>query len=114
MESSAFFCKRTKRSRVLLRSLQKNVAFFALFYILLGLIDRQKLEKRTEKNVAFFKITERSERNRKQCPTLERETGWLPSMPTKNNNAYLTQIGYALGFLVYLLLKTILHHDALS
>ena len=26
----------------------------------------------------------------------------------------LTLIGYALGFLVHLLLKTILHHDALS
>ena len=34
MERSAFICKRTKRSRVLLCSLQKNVAFFAFFYIL--------------------------------------------------------------------------------
>ena len=69
-QRSAFFCKRTKCSRVLLRSLQKNVAFFAFFYnlckrtlrsfpffrkewngkewkVLLGLICRQKLEKRT-------------------------------------------------------------------
>ena len=30
----AFFCKRTKHSRVLLRSLRKNVAFFAFFYVL--------------------------------------------------------------------------------
>ena len=31
---SAFFCKRTKCSCVLLNSLQKNVAFFALLYVL--------------------------------------------------------------------------------
>ena len=84
MECSAFFCKRTKCSRVLLRSLQKNVAFFAFFSVLckrtlhslrsfgshkspktrekngkernvlLGLISRQKLEKRTEKNGTFL------------------------------------------------------------
>ena len=30
----AFFCKRTKRSRILLRSLQKNKTFSAFFYIL--------------------------------------------------------------------------------
>ena len=30
----AFFCKRTKRSRVLFRSLQKNVPFFAFFSVL--------------------------------------------------------------------------------
>ena len=84
MERSAFFCKRTKRSRVLLRSLQKNVAFFAFFYffckrmlrslrsflffrkngkernILLGVISRQKLEKRMEKNIAFFKRMEKN------------------------------------------------------
>ena len=30
----AFFCKRTKCSRVLFRSLQKNVAFFAFFSVL--------------------------------------------------------------------------------
>ena len=80
-ERSAFFCKRTKCSCVLLRSLQKNVAFFAFFYVLckrmlrslhsfpkngkdwnvlLGFISRQKLEKRTEKNKTFFKT------NRKQ------------------------------------------------
>ena len=70
-EHSVFFCKRTKRSCVLLRSLQKNVAFFAYFYVLcvlfhslekngkeqniiLGLISRPKLKKRTEKNFAFF------------------------------------------------------------
>ena len=92
MQHSAFFCKRMKRSCFLLRSLQKNVAFFAFFYvlckrtlrslrsfaffsvlfcslekngkecsILLGLISRQKLEKRTKKNVAFFKRTEKKE-----------------------------------------------------
>ena len=34
MERSAFFCKRTKRSHVLLRSLQKNKTFSAFFYVL--------------------------------------------------------------------------------
>ena len=34
MERFAFFCKRTKHSRVLLHSLQKEVAFFAFFYVL--------------------------------------------------------------------------------
>ena len=74
----AFFCKRTFRSRILFRSLQKNVPFFGFFSvlckrtlrslclfhslekngkesnILLGLISRQKLEKRMEKNGKFF------------------------------------------------------------
>ena len=31
MQRSAFFCKRTNRSGILLRSLQKNVVFFAFF-----------------------------------------------------------------------------------
>ena len=31
---SAFFCKKMKRSRILLLSLQKNVACFAFFYVL--------------------------------------------------------------------------------
>ena len=64
MQCSAFFCKRTKHSRVLLRSLQKNETFSAFFTFfakehcvilgseeknakerctLLGLISRQKL-----------------------------------------------------------------------
>ena len=34
MQRSALFCKRTKRSCVLLRSLQKNKMFSAFFYIL--------------------------------------------------------------------------------
>ena len=40
-QCSAFFCKRTKHSRVLLCSLQKNETFSAFFYIL------------CKKNVAF-------------------------------------------------------------
>ena len=52
--SSAFFCKRTLCSL-------RSFAFFAkeccILCVLLGLISRQKLEKRTEKNVAFFKRT---------------------------------------------------------
>ena len=75
----AFFCKRTKRSCVLFPSLQKNVAFFAFcsvlckrtlrslrsfpFFrqkrnVLLGLISRQKLDKRTEH---YFLRTEKNE-----------------------------------------------------
>ena len=59
LRSFAFFCKRTKRSHILftffakeqnilcilLRSLQKNVAFFVFFYV---------LKKRTQKNALFF------------------------------------------------------------
>ena len=41
-QHSAFFCRRTKRSRVLLRSLQNNIAFFSV------------LKKRMEKNASFF------------------------------------------------------------
>ena len=72
-----------KHSRVLLRSLHKNVAFFAFFYVLCKralhslcsfpffrkerertersfgshTVSRQKLEQRTEKNGMFFKRT---------------------------------------------------------
>ena len=81
-QRSAFFCKRTKSSRILLHSLQKNETFSAFFYVLykrtlrslrsftflrkersvlLGLISRQKLEKRTLKNDAFFKRTEKND-----------------------------------------------------
>ena len=75
MELSAFFCKRTKRSPVLLRSLQKNGTFFTFFSVLLkrtgkniplfwvSYISRQKLKKERER-------TERSERERLRCPTL--------------------------------------------
>ena len=57
-------CKRTLRS---LRSFM----FFAKECIgLLDFICRQKLKKRTEKNVAFFKRTECTERKRTRCPTL--------------------------------------------
>ena len=54
LHSFVFFSNRTKRSCVLLHSLQKNEMFSALFYILkkrtqknLRLISCQKLEKRT-------------------------------------------------------------------
>ena len=81
MQRSAFFCKRTKRSSVLLRSLQKNVAFFAFFYVLckrmlhsfpflrkvrkrmhcsFGFHKSPKTQKRMQKNVAFFKRTEKN------------------------------------------------------
>ena len=80
---------------VLLRSLQKSVAFFAQIYILckrtlrslrsftflrkeriilLGLISRQKLEKERKRMLRALKErkrTMRSERKRTKCPTLE-------------------------------------------
>ena len=77
MQRSAFFCKRTKRSRVLLRSL-RSFTFFAKeccvlcflfrsflkngkeYIFLLGFISRQKLKKRAKKNVAFFKRMEKN------------------------------------------------------
>ena len=91
MECSVFFCKRTKRSRVLLRSLQKNKTFSVFFYVLckrmlrslrsftflrkerivlLGLISRQKLEKRMQKNVAFFKRTQKNDAFRREKNTV--------------------------------------------
>ena len=84
MQRSAFFCKRTKCACVLLHSLQKNVAFFAFFYVLWKRLLRslhslhsflffRKERKRTQhsfgshkspktwkKNVAFFKRTEKN------------------------------------------------------
>ena len=89
-ERSAFFCKRMKHSRVLLHSLQKNIAIFALFYVLckrtlrslrsfplfrkewkrtecsFGSHKSPKTKKKMEKNGMFIKRTECSER----CPTL--------------------------------------------
>ena len=47
-------CKR------MLRSLRSFLFFAKERSVLLGLISRQKLEKRTEKNVAFFKRTEKN------------------------------------------------------
>ena len=46
--SFTFFAKEQNGLCVLLRSLQKNVAFFAFFYV---------LKKRTEKNAAFFWVS---------------------------------------------------------
>ena len=79
-----FFCKRTKRSHILLHSLQKNVAFFAFFSILCrrtlhslrsfgshkSLKPRKKNGK--EPNIPFKerKRMERTEQRRMQCPTL--------------------------------------------
>ena len=82
LHSFAFFCKRTKQSCVLLRSLQNYEKFTAFFYILckrrlrslrsftflrkesiilLGLISHQKLEKRMQKNVACFKRMQKND-----------------------------------------------------
>ena len=97
-----FFCKRTKRSCVLLRSLQENVAFFAFFSILCKRMLRflhsflffRKERKKTERSFVFHKSpktrkkngkernvpfkerkrTERTERKRTRCPTLA--LGW--------------------------------------
>ena len=46
--SFTFFAKERNNLCVLLRSLQKNVAFFAFFYV---------LQKRTQKNALFFWIS---------------------------------------------------------
>ena len=47
-EHSAFFCKRTKSSSVILRSLQKKGTFFTFISVLL---------KRTKKNGTFFWVS---------------------------------------------------------
>ena len=74
----AFFCKRTKRSHILLSSLQKNVAFFTFFSVLckrtlrsLRSFGSHKLPKTLTKNgkkrnIPFKerKRTERTERKR--------------------------------------------------
>ena len=86
MQHSAVFCKRTKHSRVFFTFFAKKILFFAFFYVLckrtcdlgvlLGFISCQNLKKRTEKNVAFFKRTERSEQKRMRCPTLHSNSWW--------------------------------------
>ena len=63
-------CKRTLRSWRSWRSFTFIAKECCVLSVLLGFISRQNLKKRTEKNVAFFKRTERSERKRTQCPTL--------------------------------------------
>ena len=69
-QCSAFFCKRTKCSRVLLRSLQKNVAFFVFTIfakernMLWGFISRQKLEKERKRMLRSLK--ERNVQNGKE------------------------------------------------
>ena len=73
MERSRVLLQKNVTFYVLLRSLQKNVVFFAFFSVLckernviLGLISRQKLEKTTERN----------KRKRTQCPTLPKCLGY--------------------------------------
>ena len=57
----AFFlyvlCKRMLRICVLLRSLQKNVALFAFFYV---------LKKRTQKNASFFWVSYVAKNSKKE------------------------------------------------
>ena len=70
MEHSAFFCKRTKRSRVLLRSLQKNVAFFGFFSVLCKSSLRsfpffRKDRKRTEHSFGSHKSPKAQKKNGK-------------------------------------------------
>ena len=64
LHSITFFAK---ERCILLRSLQKNMHSLRSFpffrkkrNVLLGLISRQKLKKRMEKNIAFFKRTEKN------------------------------------------------------
>ena len=70
----AFFCKRTKRSRALFRSLQKNLLFFAFFSVLCKrtvrslrsfLFFRKEL-KRTEHSFGSHKFPKTREKNRKE------------------------------------------------
>ena len=118
----AFFCKRTKRSCVLFRSMQKNVAFFAFFSVLcirtlhslrsflwnvlLGLISHQKLEKKNgkEQNIPFKerKRTECTERKRTQCPTLPQHHPPPPNIthhhPTSPIAVHLRELDCVNGF----------------
>ena len=55
------------KERNVLRSFAKEQNILTFFYVLLGLISRQKLEKRTERS---FKRTECTKRKRTWCPTL--------------------------------------------
>ena len=77
----AFFCTRTKRSRVLFRSLQKNFAFFSVLCkrMLRSLRSfgshkspKTRIKNGKEQNFPFKerKRTERTEWKRKRCPTL--------------------------------------------
>ena len=73
MQRSAFFCKRTKRS------LRSFTYFAKERIILLGFISRQKLKKRMQKNVAFFKRTEKNGTFRMEknaVPNPAYFTGW--------------------------------------
>ena len=68
MEHSAFFCKRTKRSCVILR--QNNVAFFAFFYVLC---------KRTESSFGSNKSPKTRKKNGKERNVLNgKERGAQP------------------------------------
>ena len=75
MQRSAFFCKRTKRSHVLLHSLQKNEMFSAFFYVLCKITLRSFTffyvrKKRTQKNASFFgshKSPKTRKKNVKEC-----------------------------------------------
>ena len=84
----AFFCKRTKRFRVLSRSLQKNgtiLAFFPVlckrtehslcsfpfFWVSLVAKNSKKEWGRTERSLKERERPERSERERTRCPTLQ-------------------------------------------
>ena len=65
MQRSAFFCKRTKCSHVLLHSLQKNEMFSAFFYVLCKIMLRSLrsfkffyvLKKRTQKECIVFWVS---------------------------------------------------------
>ena len=81
LRSFAFFCKRTKRSSVLLHSLQKNVAFFAFFYVfckrtlrslrsLRSFTFLRKERKRTHRSFGSHKSPKTWEKNVKECCVL--------------------------------------------
>ena len=76
MEHSGFFCKRMKCSRILLRSLQNNVAFFAFFYVLCKRSSHSLRSLCSLRSFPFFrkewKRTERSFGSHKSPKTCKR------------------------------------------
>ena len=93
LRSFTFFAKECCVLCILLCSLQKNVAFFALFYVLKKRTHssfgshkspktREKKCKRTLRSLKEGKRMMRSERKRTQCPTLQIRV--VRQAPTKN------------------------------
>ena len=80
LRSFAFFCKRTKRSRVLSCSLQKNKTFSVFFYVLCKRMLRslrsftflRKERKRTHRSFGSHKSPKTRKKNVKECVFFKR------------------------------------------